>query len=219
MKLVLLAMIALAPIAGHTLEKGKPTKEKPTKELTKKAQVKQWLKKINPAYLVKPTQNNSIDAIEPITNKQVKGTYATQGFTNSLCNECSFPFSSAASIGKLVLRDNGTGVFQFVDLTVIFECESFTNQFYNIPVTYALNSSINGVGTLTLQDFPSTGCSITLDLVFKVRDGQIVGFNQLLNSGTQDTVNTPDSLNGIPLWFLGTGDKYSDDDSSSSNHD
>jgi hypothetical protein len=180
MNVMLLAILAALPFSAQ----GAP--------LTKD-QVKAAIKNVDPIYTTKPSKSDKRQNKFHFTGKKVRGSYTTKAISNSLCCE----INSFASIGKLVLKADGTGLFRFLALTFAFDCEfAETSTFYNIPVTYTIDDPVNGVGTLTLN-FSDTN-SVTLYVVFKVKCGEVVGLNQLLNN---------DEVGNFPLWFIGDGEK------------
>lgn len=195
--LMIVTMLLALPFAVH----GDSTKENQT---SKGQRLIEKLRNVNQAYKAKPGKSAEADA--PVTGKKVKGTYATEGFSNSI--DCDF-ISSIASIGKLHLGGNGTGVFRFLAITFVSneECEGETFTFTDLPVTYTLNDPVSGVGMLTIPDF-----DVTLYVVFFTRCGKVVGFNQLLNNGSPAPPGSSEQVSqeeGFPLWFLGKGIKDS----------
>jgi hypothetical protein len=155
-----------------------------------------------------------VNAVDRLTNGQVKGTYIHRSFSNSCINCCSANGEgtngngslSNATIYKLILRDDGTGNIPVLISTTSHCCggDPKVNIFYNIPVEYELDDEVNLLATLILKDFPYASCNPVEKLLFKVRDGQVVGYDQVtVKSGFDGASN---------IWFLGEGFKNSDED-------
>ncbi len=203
LNLMVLAMLVALPFSVQAEEA--PAAE--AAPLSKLDQIKNALRSAAQAHTSK---SHAADSDFVFSGKKVKGTYVTGGFSDFVPDD---EINAAASIGQLVLKGNGTGYFTFLAISVTFVDEfTETFNFYDVPVTYAFDLGVNGVATLTLPDFFGSGSPLYLYLVFKVRDGEVVGFNQLLINDSvppPPPVAQPEDPIFIPFWFIGDGEKNS----------
>lgn len=122
-----------------------------------------------------------------IKESDVVGTYQISGFSNSLDGPGTPTQPQSQSvIGQLQFFKHGVGRIVFVDFTVVVGGQIFNNHFENIPFTYSLGP-INGQGVAVVPDFPVVGTNPTFSMSFKMRNGKVVGFSQLVTASTTPT--------------------------------
>ena len=147
----------------------------------------------------KVAQDDVAEAIPHIDFELVKGTYVVSTFTNS-DPDAGSPAEASASIYKMKIRDTGNVLIRYL-LAKTSDGSGQPNTFEANDVTGNLvfDPDVNGLGEITLDNFPAGGLFPRLKVLFKTRNGKVVGFKVL----------TIDSDQSQPLWYLGSGWKNS----------
>lgn len=131
-----------------------------------------------------------------IRRKDVVGTYQFSGFSNSL--DTSTSPQSEALVGQLVFNRDGTGTISFVDQTAIVTGNLSNSLLTNLPFTYTLELQ-NGLGTITVPNFPGSGVTTTFAVSFKLEGCKVTGFSMVTSAST---------ANPTPLWLLIQGVRF-----------
>ncbi len=121
-----------------------------------------------------------------ITNKQVAGTYQLSGFSNSFPG-APLGVESQALVGQVTLNNDGTGVVNFGNFTVVDILGNVsTFPLAGVQLTYVLGE--DGQATFTLLNFPVAGANPQFAVSFKKRCKRVTGFSGVT------TVNTTSNL-------------------------
>lgn len=142
--------------------------------------------------------NNNNNAIKTIRNQDVAGYYQISGFTNSTDPTVNpLEIQSQALVGQVRILKNGTGSIRFIDLITIVNNQAVNTHLENVPLTYTLGP-INGYGVVSLPNFPTPGVNRELTVSFKMHEGKVTGFSQLVTD-----INVPTSK-----WSLIQGERF-----------
>lgn len=124
-----------------------------------------------------------------ITNKSVAGTYEISGFSNSFPS-APLGIEAQAVVGQITLNRDGTGVIPFADFTIVTIVGTVVTQhFVDVQATYTLGP-VDGQGSITLFDFPTTGANPVFAVSFKKRCDRVVGFSALITANTTSNLWT-----------------------------
>ena len=122
-----------------------------------------------------------------ISAKHVAGTYQVSGFSNSF-PAAPLGVESQALVGQVTLNEDGTGVVNFGNFTVVTIAGTVsTFPLAGVQVTWVLGAE-DGQATITLLNFPVTGANPQFAISFKKRCKRVTGFSGVT------TVNTTSNL-------------------------
>lgn len=131
----------------------------------------------------------SLMASHVTTVKDVAGTYQFSGDSNSF-PAAPLGAEAQAAVGQIRLNSDGTVNINFANFTVVtIGGTVISTPFTNVQGTWSLGS-IDGQGTLTLNDFPSSGFNPTFALSFKRHCKKISGFSAVITENSSSNLVT-----------------------------
>jgi hypothetical protein len=137
----------------------------------------------NPYGLQAAERTSCDEFLKPITNRDMRGTYAFHGEGGAV-TRCGF--DPATFIGRVVLFADGTGVVKFYQDVYIAEGVKHTNLHLETPLDYTLGTGPSGEGYGNMTIHTADGDAI-LALSIVTKKGRVVGF-----SAIDTTLNVPD---------------------------